>query len=38
MCWYEAETYRIKEALLLHQAAPDASQAETCFQPTLDIA
>jgi predicted ATPase len=36
--WYEAETYRIKVTLLLHQAVPDAAQAETCFQQALDIA
>lgn len=36
--WYEAETYRIKGALLPHQAVPDAVQAEACFQQALDIA
>jgi predicted ATPase len=36
--WYEAETYRIKGTLLLHQAVPDAAQAEACFQQALDIA
>jgi predicted ATPase len=36
--WYEAETYRIKGTLLLHQAVPDAAQAETCFQQALNIA
>jgi predicted ATPase/DNA-binding winged helix-turn-helix (wHTH) protein/class 3 adenylate cyclase len=35
---YEAETYRIKGALLLHQADPDATQVEACFQQALDIA
>jgi predicted ATPase len=36
--WYEAETYRIKGTVLLHQATPDAAQAEACFQQALDIA
>ncbi len=36
--WYEAETHRIKGALMLRQAVPDAAQAETCFQQALDIA
>jgi predicted ATPase len=36
--WYEAETYRIKGALLLHQADPDAAQAEVCFQQVLALA
>jgi predicted ATPase len=36
--WYEAETYRIKGTVLLHQAIPDAAQAEACFQQALDIA
>jgi class 3 adenylate cyclase/predicted ATPase len=36
--WYEAETYRIKGTLLLHQAVPDALQAEACFQQALAIA
>jgi hypothetical protein len=36
--WYEAETYRVKGTLLLHQAVPDAAQAEACFQQSLDIA
>jgi predicted ATPase len=36
--WYEAETYRIKGTLLLHQADPDAAQAEACFQEALVIA
>ena len=35
---YEAETYRLKGALLLQQTAPDESQAETCFQQALDSA
>jgi predicted ATPase len=29
---YEAELSRLKGALLLHQAVPDAAQAEACFQ------
>jgi predicted ATPase len=36
--WYEAETYRIKGTVLLHQAVPDAAQAEACFQQALAIA
>jgi predicted ATPase len=36
--WYEAETYRIKGTLLLHQAVPDAPQAEARFQQALDMA
>jgi predicted ATPase len=35
---YEAEAHRIKGTLLLHQAVPDAAQAEVCFQQALDIA
>jgi predicted ATPase len=35
--WYEAELHRLKGELLLQQAIPDASQAETCFQQALDI-
>ena len=35
---YAAELYRLKGALLLQQAVPDASQAETCFHQALDIA
>jgi predicted ATPase len=35
---YEVETHRIKGTLLLHQAVPDAAQAEVCFQQALDIA
>src|SRR4029450_9484624 len=35
---YEAETDRLKGALLLQQTAPDESQAETCFQQALDSA
>jgi predicted ATPase len=33
-----AETYRLKGELLLRQAVPDTSQAETCFHHALDIA
>jgi predicted ATPase len=36
--FYEAETYRIKGTLLLHQAVPDAAQAAACFQQALAIA
>ena len=36
--FHEAEVYRLKGALLLKQAAPDVSQAETCFSQALDIA
>ena len=35
---YEAELYRLQGALLLRQAAPDAAQAETCFQQALAMA
>jgi predicted ATPase len=38
MRWREAETYRIKGTLLLHQTVSDACQAESCFQQALDIA
>jgi predicted ATPase len=34
----EAELYRLKGELLLQQAAPNAPQAETCFQQALDVA
>lgn len=33
-----AELYRIKGALLLQQAVPDATQAAACFHQALDIA
>jgi predicted ATPase len=33
-----AETYRLQGELLLRQAAPDAVQAEACFQQALTIA
>jgi len=32
------EAYRLQGALLLRQAAPDAAQAEACFQQALTIA
>jgi predicted ATPase/class 3 adenylate cyclase len=35
---WEAELYRLKGELLLQQAAPNAPQAETCFQQALDVA
>ena len=35
---YAAELYRLKGALLLQQAVPDAVQAEACFQEALAIA
>jgi predicted ATPase len=36
--WYEAELHRLKGELLLQHAAPDATQAETCFQHALGLA
>ena len=36
--YYAAELYRLKGALLLQQAAPDAAQAEACFHQALDVA
>ena len=36
--YYEAELHRLKGELLLQQAAPEVSHAETCFQQSLDIA
>jgi predicted ATPase len=36
--YYAAELYRLKGALLLQQAVPDAAQAEACFQQALDVA
>ena len=33
-----AEAYRLQGELLLHQAVPDAAQAEACFQQALAIA
>jgi len=35
---YAAELYRLKGALLLQQAVPDAAQAEACFHQALDVA
>jgi predicted ATPase len=37
-CFYAAELYRLKGALLLRQAVPDTSQAEACFHQAPDIA
>ena len=36
--FYAAELSRLKGALLLQQAVPDAAQAETCFHQALDVA
>jgi len=36
--FYAAELYRLKGALLLQQAVPDAVQAETCFHQALAVA
>ena len=36
--YYAAELSRLKEAVLLQQAVPDAAQAEACFQQALDVA
>ena len=36
--WYEAELYRLKGALLLHQASDNQAEAECCFHHALDIA
>jgi predicted ATPase len=36
--YYAAELSRLKGALLLQQAIPDATQAEACFQQALDVA
>jgi predicted ATPase len=33
-----AEAYRLQGALLLHQAAPEAAQAEACFRRAIDLA
>jgi predicted ATPase len=33
-----AELYRLRGALLLQQAVPDAAQAAACFQQALDVA
>jgi predicted ATPase len=37
-CWWEAEIYRLKGALLLKQSVPDEKQAAVCLQQALDIA
>ena len=36
--YFEAESYRLKGELLLQQAMPDISQAETCFHQALQMA
>lgn len=36
--FYAAELHRLKGALLLQRAVPDAAQAEACFHQALDIA
>jgi predicted ATPase len=36
--YYAAELYRLKGALLLQHAVPDAAQAEACFHWALDVA
>jgi predicted ATPase len=36
--YYAAELYRLKGALLLRQAVPDAAQAEACFHQALAVA
>ena len=36
--YYGAELYRLKGALLLQQAVPDAAQAAACFSQALDVA
>ena len=38
MFWHQAELHRLKGELLLRQAVPDTSQAESCFQLAVDIA
>ncbi len=37
-CWWEAEIHRLKGVLMLHQAVPDAKQAEGCLQQAVAIA
>ena len=37
-CWWEAELYRLRGVLRLHQAGPDAQPAEGCLQQALAIA
>jgi predicted ATPase len=36
--YYAAELSRLKGALLLQQAVPDAAQAAACFSQALDVA
>jgi len=36
--YYAAELHRLRGELLLQQAAPEVSHAETCFQQALDMA
>jgi hypothetical protein len=36
-CYYKAELYRLKGALLLDQTVPDACQAEACFSSPLPL-
>jgi predicted ATPase len=36
--YHNAELHRIEGELRLRQSAPDATQAETCFQAALDVA
>jgi predicted ATPase len=36
--YYAAELHRLRGELLLQQAAPEVSHAETCFQQALDVA
>ena len=38
VCWYEAELYRLKGELLLHQSSVNQADAETCFRQALRIA
>jgi class 3 adenylate cyclase/predicted ATPase len=36
--WYEAELLRLRGELLLAQSKPDETQAEACFQQSLEVA
>ncbi len=36
--FFGAELYRLKGELLLRQAVPDVSKAETCFHEAQDVA
>jgi TOMM system kinase/cyclase fusion protein len=38
LCYYGAELYRLKGALLLRQVVSNASQAEACLHQALDVA